>query len=307
MADLTAEANRLLKASMAENSWQTYKAAVDSFDHFRYIFCLQQLWPAPVDHIVHFIAYLSAKNQAPATIRTYISGLSYRHKIHGLSDATKSFIVTKLLEGVTRSSQHRDTRAPITFNILVQIIQALDHVCESSYEVFLFRAAFSLAFYGFLRVGELTSKSLKSLDPRPLRLGDIDIETRSGHKQVKMTIRQSKTDQVGQSTTLYLLGTGGPTCPVTSLSKFLAVRHQNSSVDSQLLVHFDGNPLTRYQFSTILGKTLKFCNINKGHFRSHSFRIGAATEAAMRGIPDTVIKQWGRWKSGAYTSYIRLQ
>ena len=73
-----------------------------------------------------------------------------------------------------------------------------------------------------------------------------------------------------------------------------------------LLVLYVGNPLPRYQFASILAKTLKFCNINNGQFRSHSFRIGAATEAAMRGIPDVVIKQWGRWKSGAYTSYIRL-
>ena len=144
------------------------------------------------------------------------------------------------------------------------------------------------------RIGELTSKSLKHYDPRPLRRNDIDILTSLGQRQVKMTIRQSKTDQLGHSSTLYLSQTGGPACPVTSLAEFLAVRNHNTPADSQLLVHFDGNPLTRYQFTSVLGKTLKFCNINKGHFRSHSFRIGAATEAAMRSIPDVVIKQWGR-------------
>lgn len=60
-----------------------------------------------------------------------------------------------------------------------------------------------------------------------------------------MTIRQSKTNQLGQSPTLFLLETGGLACPV-------------SSVIRQFLIYFDGNPLTRYQFSSLLAKTSQF-------------------------------------------------
>ena len=185
------------------------------------------------------------------------------------------------------------------------ILQALERVCASSYEVHLFRAAFCLAFFGFLRVGELTCKSLRGHDPRPLQDGDIEIAYVDGRRMVRLTIRQSKTDQLGLKTTLFLSETGDLACPVSSVSNFRAVRTQAVSNSRQFLVHFDGNPLTRYQFSSILAKTVQFCNIT-GEFRSHSFRIGAATEAAMRGIPDHTIKQWGRWKSGAYASYIRF-
>uniref|UniRef100_A0A8W8L937 Tyr recombinase domain-containing protein n=1 Tax=Magallana gigas TaxID=29159 RepID=A0A8W8L937_MAGGI len=87
--------------------------------------------------------------------------------------------------------------------------------------------------------------------------------------------------------------------------KLQLVRAQGSG-QGQFLVHFDGKPLTRYQFSAILAKSLQFCEGKIGRFKSHSFRIGAATEAAMRGIPDQVIKQWGRWKSESYASYIRF-
>ena len=117
----------------------------------------------------------------------------------------------------------------------------------------------------------------------------------------KLTIRQSKTDQLGLKTILFLSETGDLACPVSSMSNFRAVRTQAVQNSRQFMVHFDVNPLTRYQFLSILAKTVQFCNIT-----SHSFRIGAATEAAMRGIPDHTIKQWGRWKSGAYVSYIRF-
>lgn len=130
------------------------------------------------------------------------------YKIQGLKDITKSFIVTKLLEEATRRTPRQETRASITLQMLVTLLQALDKVCTSNYEVHLFKAAFCLAFLGFLRVCELTSKSLKKHDTRPLRRSDIDIIKVDGQRQVKMTIRQSKTNQLGQSPTLFLLETG---------------------------------------------------------------------------------------------------
>lgn len=96
LAVLTEETNRHLRASMAESTWQTYKTASDSFNRFRYLYGLPLSWPAPLEHIIQFIASMSAEGKASGSIRTYISGLSYMYKIHGLTDITKSFIVTKL-------------------------------------------------------------------------------------------------------------------------------------------------------------------------------------------------------------------
>ena len=38
----------------------------------------------------------------------------------------------------------------------------------------------------------------------------------------------------------------------------------------------------------------------------HSFRIGAATTAAEKGVEDSLIKTLGRWESNAYQTYIRV-
>ena len=40
-------------------------------------------------------------------------------------------------------------------------------------------------------------------------------------------------------------------------------------------------------------------------YTGHSFRIGAATTAAQRGLQDSLIKVLGRWESAAYTVYIQ--
>ena len=42
-----------------------------------------------------------------------------------------------------------------------------------------------------------------------------------------------------------------------------------------------------------------------GNYSSHSYRIGAATSAALAGVPDRVIKVLGRWFSDCYVRYIR--
>ena len=41
-------------------------------------------------------------------------------------------------------------------------------------------------------------------------------------------------------------------------------------------------------------------------FAGHSFRVGAATTAAMVGLQDSMIKALSRWDSTAYLLYIRI-
>ena len=66
----------------------------------------------------------------------------------------------------------------------------------------------------------------------------------------------------------------------------------------------DGRPLTRQQLSSSVQSILHGAGY-AGLYSGHSFRIGAATTAAARGVPDHLIKTLGHWSSDAYQIYIR--
>ena len=73
-----------------------------------------------------------------------------------------------------------------------------------------------------------------------------------------------------------------------------------------LFVFSDGRLLTRKRFVTLVREALAAGGIDQDKYCGHSFRIGAATTAAARGIEDSVIKTLGRWESVAYLQYVRI-
>ena len=91
-------------------------------------------------------------------------------------------------------------------------------------------------------------------------------------------------------------------CPVESVSEYLTVR---PTKDGPFLCHFSGSHFTRFQFSAMLTKSLKYAGIESSKYKAHSFRIGTATALSMAGYPIDEIKNLGRWKSTSYKSYIR--
>ena len=58
-------------------------------------------------------------------------------------------------------------------------------------------------------------------------------------------------------------------------------------------------------FVSAVRSALGLAAVDSSLYARHSFRIGAATTAAQRVIPDSLIKALGRWQSSAYTIYIR--
>ena len=67
----------------------------------------------------------------------------------------------------------------------------------------------------------------------------------------------------------------------------------------------DGQPLSRRRLVFKVCEALAAQGFDLSHFSGHSFRIGAATTAVEVGISDALIKHLGRWKSEAYSAYIR--
>jgi hypothetical protein len=73
---------------MAQKTWKTYKTAVEFFKTVRPLYQLRDVWPAPLNDVMYYVAYLSYTGLSAFTILTYNSGSSYTHKLHSLEDNT---------------------------------------------------------------------------------------------------------------------------------------------------------------------------------------------------------------------------
>ena len=79
-----------------------------------------------------------------------------------------------------------------------------------------------------------------------------------------------------------------------------------SGVDGALFSTPGGKPYATSTAKDDLASVLSFCGLDTKRYKSHSFRIGAASDAALRGFSDAQIRLMGRWLSDAFRQYIHL-
>ena len=90
-------------------------------------------------------------------------------------------------------------------------------------------AACCLAFFGFLRVGELTSPDDARYDPSVhLSFADIAVDVPVRPSFVRVAIKQSKTDPFRRVVDLFLGRTGNELCPAGAILNFLVARGPQS-------------------------------------------------------------------------------
>lgn len=291
----------LMQNSLAFNTFQTYNTAVSSFSKFRSMYKFEEHWPATQQQLVLFIAYCFNKGLSPKSIKTYIAGLDYFHRVNEWPPVTSNFLIAKLLDGCFRVRKTVDNRAPITKHILLGILNELHRVCYNQYEIKLFKSLWLLAYFGLFRISELVA--CYAYGPNyNINRGDIYISP-DGHF-VSVSLNRHKTNQCSKATVLKLaLEQDKNACPVTALISYINVR---PDIEGSLFCHADGKPVLRHQFSFLLDKCIVRAGFNRGKYTSHSFRIGRATDLASMGMPSCLIQKMGRWSSDAYKTYIRV-
>ena len=165
-------------------------------------------------------------------------------------------------------------------------------------------AAFLVCFFGFLRSGEITIPDAAAYDPSVhLNFADISIDNLTSPKIIRIRLKCSKTDPFRQGVDVHIGRTDQTLCPVTALINYIVIRGSSPG----LLFHFsDGAPLTKSKFTQKFRQLLIQAGIDSTIYAGHSFRIGAASTAAAKGVEDSLIQTLGRWKSSAYLSYVRI-
>ena len=119
---------------------------------------------------------------------------------------------------------------------------------------------------------------------------------------IKVHLKVSKCDQFDQGVDVFVGRTEDDLCPVVAVLNYIVQRGEQPGP----FFHFSNHtPLTKARFTTKVCDALAAVGVDRTSYSGHSFRIGAATTAAMAGVADSVIQALGRWSSAAFLGYIR--
>ena len=297
-----------MRLAFAPSTRATYKAGISRFKQF----CLSNKRPAlPADKqtVIYFTVTMS-RSLSPATIKVYLSAISTWHQQNGYKSPTShnpmlSFIMKGARKQYALKRNHISIRQPITARILKHMLQEVRkpscHLCE--HDKRMLAAAFTLAFFGLLRISEFTVPSKRSFDPRK-HASITSIQWKGNH--FIFTIKSSKTDQLHYGQAVYITRSHSEICPFAAMRQYFSYCGLNKSLrDAPLFTFKTGQPLTRHSCLKYLRSSLAAAGYQHLTFNTHSFRIGAATSAAQAGIPTSKIKLLGRWHSSAYQRYTR--
>ena len=297
---------RLLQAGLAPTTQRSYMAGKKKY----LLFCQETSIPhLPVTEVklLNLVAYLSNQELKHQTVKCYLSTVRHLQIECGGGDPrAESMLLLALALRSTKREQagvEKRTRLPITPLILEKLRRVWNRNPSNPDHVMLW-AACCVAFFGFLRSGELTSPDVGDFDPgQHLSVSDVTVDEVTNPKVVTAWVYQAVEDRSISSRGVDLSEQDGfasmPSGGTAGI--FSGTREWGWTLVFVKGVTPNTSPIG---FRAPKGSDASRRESRK--VRGHSFRIGAATTAAACGIPIEVIKTLGRWKSQAYQLYIRI-
>ena len=269
-AKLSADFDRAGEFAQAEKAAATRRAYKSDFAIFR-AWCSKRnvsALPASSETAAAFLASEAMRNIKPSTLGRRTASIRYAHKLAGHAVPTDDERVRATLRGIRRSAGNAPARkAPATVERLIAMAAA----SEGGLVALRDRALLLLGFGGAFRRSELVG----------LDVADI-LESNEG---LLVTVRRSKTDQEGRSTTVAVLR-GKIACPAEALRAWLTAAgisegpvfrpiSKGKKIRSQRLTDRSVANIIKYRAERL--------GLDPKAFSGHSLRSGFLTSAAARG------------------------
>ena len=249
-----------------------------------------------------FVGSLFDEGLETGTARLYLQAVQhFATDLDGYPDPLHP-AVSLLLKGFSASGPPLEPkRPPITSDLLARMLEALPAFAPPP-EAAMLKAAFTLAFFGCFR----SSEYLPSGDhEKLLRAADISFSDRPGSLVVKL--KKTKTRQRQQPVEVVIPSKpDSPLCPVQAMAEYLRIRPARLGQAGPLFYSSARQaPYSQRSLNSDLKRLLAAMGVpNASSFSSHSFRIGAATEAALGGANLGQLQALGRWASTTALDYV---
>ncbi|KAJ7252605.1 hypothetical protein C8J57DRAFT_1474228 [Mycena rebaudengoi] len=220
----------------------------------------------------------------PPTIKAYLCHVRSMH-----TDADIPFtvcdspMVQRLFRGIKRfhGDPDRAPKSPITLPVLLAMLDTLQPGVVAGHDQLY--ASWCLAFAAFLRSGEFTLKRGKFHRQTCLSRDSVEfLPSLENPDRVILTLPASKTDPFRKGIRITVAAAPGHrSCAVAALKRLFEAQPRSGS--APLFEGLDGDAM-RYDYLVKSVRTaLLSAGINPANFAGHSFRRGAASQAAAGG------------------------
>ena len=192
--------------------------------------------------------------------------------------------------------------------VIIQQVEKLFHQRSQIYLATMYKAIFSMAYYGLFRIGELATGS------HPVLAKDVHIGMNKD--KLLFVLRTSKmhwTDQKPQTVKINsscLCSNKGieptnPYCPFKLLREYIVARRTYHHKSEPFFIFSDRTPVPAPLVRKVLKDTLKEAGFDNRFYNFQSFRIGRASELVLKyDVSVQVLKKLGRWRSNVIYEYL---
>lgn len=276
---------RFVRDSLAENTRRAYRSDLDAFTAWG------GMIPASPETVAAYLA-AHADLLAIATLQRRLASISKAHASFRLPNPVSAELVKATMRGIRRANTRpRREAKPLLKDDLFLALEAIGSSTKDTRD----RALLLIGFAGGFRRSELVG----------LDVADI-ASVRQG---IVITLRRSKTDQLGIGRQIGIPFGRARHCPVRALEQWLAL----STIDtgplfrpvSQSRLIADAR-LSGEAVSLIVKERITAVGIDPAGYSGHSLRAGFATSAAMAGASTWKIRaQTGHAAEAMLSRYIR--
>ena len=260
-----------------------------------------------------FCAHIIDGGAQSQTVKSYVSAIKGVLRDDNYPWNDEKIMISSLTRACRLENDTLMCRLPIQKGLFELILFELKRELDGQfYLLTLFRALFSLAYYGLMRIGELAEGS-HTIKASNIHTGTnknkilIVLYTSKTHGTncypQKIKITSEEPTEIGTNSTC----DGKLICPFEAVRSFLRIRGGYINEQENFFIFRDKTTIQPKQVRTILRNCLESLGLNPVLYNTHSFRIGRTVDLWKNNkLSLQELKQIGRWRSNAVYRYLKL-